>query len=125
MLYFMIFIGAGLGGLLRVLVSDGIKTLLHTTFPYATLLVNISGCFLMGLLVATLLERPFSSTYYFREILAIGFLGGYTTFSTFSIEALELIMKQQWYSMAVYLSGHYILTLGCCALGYCLGKQFT
>lgn len=122
MLYLMIFIGAGFGGLTRVLVSDAMKTMLHSNFPYATLLVNLSGCFLMGFLVSFLLERPFSSSYYFREVLAVGFLGGYTTFSTFSIEALELIMKQQWFLMAGYLSGHYILTLACCALGYGMGK---
>lgn len=123
MLYFMVFLGAGLGGLTRVMVSDWIKALLNTHFPYATLFVNLSGCFLMGFLVSFLLERHGSTPpYYFREVLAIGFLGGYTTFSTFSIEALELIMKHQWSSMAVYLFGHCFLTLACCALGYWLGK---
>lgn len=123
MIYFLIFMGAGLGGLTRVVLSDWFKSLFHSSFPYSTLLVNLSGCFFMGFLVSFLLERPLSSQYHFREILAIGFLGGYTTFSTFSIEAFELMMKHQWFHLSAYLSGHYILTLVCCALGYILGKS--
>lgn len=123
MLYFIVFIGAGLGGLTRVVVSDWIKALMSPNFPYATLFVNLSGCFFMGFLVSFVLDRHGSTApYYFREVLAIGFLGGYTTFSTFSMEALELIMKHQWSAMAAFLLGHYCLTLVASALGYCMGR---
>lgn len=123
MLYFIVFIGAGLGGLTRVVVSDWIKALMTPNFPYATLFVNLSGCFCMGFLVSFVLERHGSTQpYYFQEMLAIGFLGGYTTFSTFSIEALELYIQQQWHIAAGYILGHYFLTIVCTGLGYLLGK---
>jgi CrcB protein len=121
MIYLLIFIGAGLGGLSRFLVSNGVKSLLETTVPYATLVVNLSGCFIMGWIVSYLMIRDFS-TYYLREIFIIGFLGGYTTFSTFSIEALELLMKHEWGNAMTYILGHYILSIVCCGLGFYIGN---
>lgn len=117
----MIFLGAGFGGLSRFLVSSAIKSIWYSEIPYATLIVNLSGCFLIGWIVSYLMVRDFS-TYYLREIFIVGFLGGYTTFSTFSIEALELLMKYQWGNAIAYILGHYILSIGACAIGFYLGQ---
>jgi CrcB protein len=119
----MIFLGAGLGGLTRFCVSDFMTSLWGSELPFATLIVNVSGCFLMGFLVSALIQRNMHSTFFGGEFLFIGFLGGYTTFSTFSIEALELLYKQLWWYATAYIGGHFIFTLLGCALGYGLGLK--
>jgi len=86
----LIFIGAGLGGVFRYLVSNTIHSFLSRDFPYGTLIVNVTGCFLMGILFTVILERFNGIAIPLRSFLLIGFLGGYTTFSSFSIETLNL-----------------------------------
>ncbi len=87
---FLIFAGAGLGGVLRFWISSISYWMLGRQFPYGTLIVNVSGCFLMGLVFVILQERLDGLGPQLRSLLLIGFLGGYTTFSSFSIETLNL-----------------------------------
>lgn len=87
---FLIFIGAGLGGVFRFWISTFTYGLLGRQFPYGTLVVNVTGCFLMGFLFVVLLERFNGIGPSLRSLLLIGLLGGYTTFSSFSIETLNL-----------------------------------
>ncbi len=86
----LIFIGAGLGGVLRFWISTFSYGLFGRQFPYGTLIVNVTGCFFMGLLFVMLLERFDGIGPALRSLLLIGLLGGYTTFSSFSIETLNL-----------------------------------
>jgi fluoride exporter len=86
----LIFIGAGIGGLLRYWISNSIHFFWGRQFPYGTLVVNVSGCFLMGLLYILILERFDYLGSQLRALLLIGLLGGYTTFSSFSIETINL-----------------------------------
>lgn len=86
----LIFIGAGLGGVLRFLISNLTYSAFGRIFPYGTLLVNVTGCLLMGLLFVLLIERIDGVGSEWRSFLLIGFLGGYTTFSSFSIETITL-----------------------------------
>lgn len=86
----LIFIGAGIGGVFRYWVSNFTYLIFGRHFPYGTLIVNVTGCFLMGLLFTLLLERFDGAASQFRSLLLIGLLGGYTTFSSFSIETLNL-----------------------------------
>lgn len=88
---FLIFIGAGIGGVFRYWISNGTYSLLGRAFPYGTLFVNISGCFLMGFLFTLVIERWSELEAPLRAFLLIGLLGGYTTFSSFSIETINLI----------------------------------
>lgn len=87
---FLIFVGAGLGGVIRFWVSSISYWMLGRQFPYGTLIVNISGCFLMGLVFVILQQRLDGIGPQLRSLLLIGFLGGYTTFSSFSLETLNL-----------------------------------
>lgn len=97
----LIFVGAGMGGILRYWVSNGIHFLLGRTFPYGTLAVNVSGCFLMGLLFIFLFERIDGIAPQLRSFLLIGLLGGYTTFSSFSVETLNLFENGAWLTAAL------------------------
>jgi CrcB protein len=96
-----IFIGAGIGGVLRYWVSNGAYYLLGRQFPYGTFVVNVSGCFLMGLLYILTLERFGISGSSLRALVLIGLLGGYTTFSTFSIETINLFENGNWLSASL------------------------
>ncbi len=87
----LIFIGAGLGGVLRYWISNSVYFVFGKQFPVGTLIVNVSGCFLMGLLFVLTLERFDSHGSQLRALLLIGLLGGYTTFSSFAIETINLV----------------------------------
>ena len=97
----LIFFGAGLGGLTRYGVANGIYSLVGRQFPYGTLFVNASGSFLMGLLFTVILDRFDGLGPQLRALLLIGFLGGYTTFSSFSLETLNLIESGAWFGALI------------------------
>ncbi|MFO7924602.1 MAG: fluoride efflux transporter CrcB [Bacteroidales bacterium] len=87
--------GSFIGGVLRYLLSQLVQTKFLSTFPFGTLTVNIIGCFLIGL-VFGLTDRG-NLTQEWRLFLATGVLGGFTTFSAFSIESLSLFRDGQFF----------------------------
>src|SRR5690606_23546957 len=87
-------IGVGIGSMLRFLVSVVASRFVHGTFPLPTLVVNLSGCFLIGILAGIFAQPPYADNH-MRFLLITGFCGGYTTFSTFAHENLLLIESQQ------------------------------
>lgn len=82
--------GGAVGAVARFLVSTGVYRLLGRDFPWGTLAVNAIGSFVMGLLFVLLLERSLMAPEY-RAAILVGFLGSFTTFSTFSLETLTLV----------------------------------
>jgi len=88
--YLAISIGAVLGANARYLVGGWVVDRLGASFPYGTLLINVTGSFLIGLVLTVVTERTLAPAWV-RPTIAIGFLGSYTTFSTFSYETLALI----------------------------------
>jgi fluoride exporter len=99
----IIAIGAGsfLGGVLRYLISEAMHARFSSSFPYGTLTVNIIGCLLIGVALG-LMERGNISGEW-KMFLAVGLLGGFTTFSTFSLETLNLLRDGQVYPALTYV----------------------
>lgn len=101
----LLIIGAGgfLGSVARYLVQQGVSKILPVIFPYGTLAVNLSGCFLIGILYA-LADRGSLLSPEWRFFLATGLCGGFTTFSTFSYEAYTLLREEQYLFLSLYVS---------------------
>ena len=120
----IIYIAAGgaTGAVLRYWASTGIHTLLGRGFPYGTLAVNVTGSFIMGLAFVFLIER-LSAGMEWRAGLMIGLLGAFTTFSTFSIETLNLVEAGEPLKAGVNI----LLSISLCLLfawvGMILGRQ--
>lgn len=119
----LIFLGAGFGGVFRYWISNGIYWLVGRQFPYGTLVVNVSGCFLMGVLFVLILERFDGVGSQLRSLLLIGLLGGYTTFSSFSIETLNLFENGAWMSAFLNIFLSVILCIAAAWLGLIGGRQ--
>ena len=104
MLYLIVFLGAGVGGALRHGVNVGAARLLGYGFPFGTLIVNVAGSFLMGLLAGYFAFRP-GIGQHMRLFLTTGLLGGFTTFSAFSLDAALLVERHQYGIAAGYMVG--------------------
>ncbi len=115
----MVYVLAALGGALGALARWGVSTALPSAgdaWPWATLLVNLTGCLLIGVLLAVLLSR-FPSSTWVRPFLAVGVLGGYTTFSTFAVDLLRLGEAGAWLPAAGYLVASVVGGVACVVLG--------
>lgn len=110
MAYLIVFIGAGIGGAMRYGVNQLAAHLLGLAFPYGTLIINVAGSVAMGILAGYLALRV-ELPQEIRLFLATGILGGFTTFSTFSLDAVSLWERGQWGAGAVYVSSSLVLSL--------------
>jgi CrcB protein len=104
MLYLIVFVGAGIGGALRHGVNVGAARLWGFGFPFGTLTVNVLGSFVMGLLAGYFALRP-GVPQHVRLFLATGVLGGFTTFSAFSLDSALLIERHAYGTAAAYMAG--------------------
>lgn len=98
----LVFLGGGLGSLLRYLIVLLIKPY-NPDFPLGTLAVNLAGCLLIGLLAGILHASPLGRSSNTWLLLAVGLLGGFTTFSSFAIETADLIREQRWGTAIAYV----------------------
>jgi len=114
-------LGGGLGSIARYLVSVLTLRYNYDLFPVATFIVNVTGSFLIGVLVG-FLSQTISLHQDVRLLLVTGFCGGYTTFSTFSSESLGLLQSQHYFTAALYIAGSVLLGLAAVWLGFSLTK---
>ena len=118
----LVAIGGGLGSVLRYLTSLGIaKCFPVIIFPLGTFVVNVIGCFIMGLLVG-LSTRFAILDNELRFLLIVGFCGGYTTFSAFSLENLKLFEAGNYWALAFYIAASIVLGFIALWSGYLLSK---
>lgn len=106
----LVFLGAGTGGLLRYWLGAFVQNWWGPEFPMGTLVVNVSGCLVMGFLAAAW-SGPVLMREEYRVAVLVGVLGGYTTFSSFGRETLTLATEGQWIRAGVYVLGSVALSL--------------
>ena len=104
MLYLIVFLGAGIGGALRHGVNVAAVRLFGYGFPFGTLIVNVVGSFVMGLLAGYFAFRP-GIPQHMRLFLTTGILGGFTTFSAFSLDTALLVERHSYGIAAGYAVG--------------------
>ena len=111
--FLFVFLGSGIGGVCRLALSGW----LNGQYPYGTLLCNILGCFVLGLLTKLLPGEA-----QIKLLLTTGFCGGFTTFSTFMNESLFMLRGGQLISALAYIALSLVLGLACAWLGYNIVK---
>jgi CrcB protein len=115
-------VGSAMGGVSRYLIGGLSQRLIAGTSPLGTLLINITGSFLLGLILRYGVETP-TLTPEVRALLTIGFCGGYTTFSTFSYETVALAEDGQWARAALYIGLSVGLSLIATFLGFAAARE--
>ena len=119
--YVIIGVGGFLGANARYLVASWAAQRFGTTFPYGTFIINVTGSFFLGLFLALLQDRVAIHPHY-RLFFAVGFLGAYTTFSTFSYESLRLLQEGNILLALINLFGSLAVGLLGVVLGFVLGR---
>jgi len=123
-IYAFVALGGAGGASLRFYISQLVLNWLGKGFPFATLMVNISGSFIMGLLYQ-LIEHEIIDIHVHRTLIGIGFLGAFTTFSTFSLQTLSLIETGRLAAAAVYVIASVTLCLFAVTIGIYITRELT
>jgi CrcB protein len=126
--YLWVAIGGALGSVSRYWLSGFVAARFGETFPWGTLVINVTGSFVIGIFAALAIPEgrmDSQSRLFATQFLMIGVCGGYTTFSSFSLQTLNLLREREW----LYAGGNVILSVILCMiavwLGYLLGSTFT
>lgn len=114
-------LGGAVGAIARHLLSARIMNMLGSTFPYGTLVVNVLGSFIMGFLIIILATR-LNISQEMRAFIVVGVLGGFTTFSTFSLETALLIERGNILEAAIYIGSSVVVSIGALFIGLWLGR---
>jgi len=108
---FFVAVGGAIGAVGRHLVASQVMRLTAGGFPFGTMTVNILGSFILGLLAGAMALK-WSVSAETRAFLVVGMLGGFTTFSAFSLDAILLYERGEWLHAAAYIVGTVILSVG-------------
>jgi CrcB protein len=114
-------IGAVLGACARYLLSNYVAKHAYSAFPYGTLLINVTGSLLLGFFLIVATERLFIGERW-RLLVAVGFCGSYTTFSSYAFESFAMMEQGQWSQLALNVVGSNILCIGAVVLGAALAR---
>jgi CrcB protein len=116
---FLVAAGGALGSLLRYFVGQWSLRLWGPNFPWGTLIVNVAGCFVIGVF-AEMIARRFNASVELRLLLVTGFLGGFTTFSAFSLDAISLFERGEAMLGGVYIAASVGLSMAAVVAGLAL-----
>ncbi|WP_392566890.1 fluoride efflux transporter CrcB [Utexia brackfieldae] len=122
MILIMVALGGAVGSILRYLTSVWAVQYLGSAFPYGTLIVNVIGSFFIGLVLA-MLETNILVSPHWRPLIMVGILGGFTTFSSFSLDTLNLLIQAQYLKAGLYLLLNVVLGLIAVSIGYFMLKH--
>jgi len=122
--FLIVFLGGGIGAALRHGVNLLMAQLVGTSFPFATMIENISGSLIMGMLIAYFAFVA-NAPQHMVLFLTTGILGGYTTFSAFSLDAARLYESGQLGLAVLYVLASVVLSIGGLFAGLALVRQFT
>ncbi len=122
--YILVFLGGGLGSTLRHAMNVLCARLFGTNFPFGTFLINISGSLVMGLIAGYLAFRG-DAAQPWRLFLMTGVLGGYTTFSAYSLDSMTLYQRGEIALAAFYIVGSVVLSLAGVAAGLAIMRNAT
>ena len=125
--YLLVALGGALGSVARFWINGLVLEKTSATFPWGTLVINVTGSFVIGIIGALALPEgrmDSTSRQFATQFLMIGICGGYTTFSSFSLQTLNLLREREW----LYAGGNVILSVVLCMisvwLGWLLGAMF-
>ena len=121
MTYVWVAVGGAAGAAARYGIAQWAGGRWGWSFPWGTFAVNISGSLAIGLLMALFIGRGADPAY--RLLLVTGFLGGYTTFSSFSLETLSLVETRRFGEAALYVVGSLLLAIVACFAGLAVGRM--
>jgi CrcB protein len=121
--YLIVFLGGGIGAAMRHGINIAVARALGTGFPYGTLLINITGSFIMGLVAAYFAFKGDASQHW-RLFLTTGILGGYTTFSAFSLDAALLYERGEVGLAALYVIASVAVSIAGLFAGLALVRNF-
>lgn len=116
--YFWVALGSAVGGMGRYAVSGLGVRFVSETFPWGTLAVNVLGSLIIGALAVILPVDTRLLTEAERELLMVGLCGGFTTFSSFSLEVMNLARNGDWTAASAYAVGSVVVCLAAVAIGY-------
>lgn len=118
----LVAVGGAAGSVARYLTGIAMTRLLGPGFPWGTITVNIIGSFVIGLLTE-MMARKFSAPLELRLLLVVGFLGGFTTFSSFSLDTMALFERGEGLTAFVYVAASVLLSLAAAFGGLALGRS--
>lgn len=121
--YVWVGMGGFAGATARYAVTNMFERHYGHAFPYGTFAINVTGAFLIGVILTLLTEHLLAGSHW-RLLIVVGFLGGYTTFSSFAFEAYALADRGHWLRAATYVIGSNGLGLAACLAGILLARRF-
>ena len=124
----MVWLAIAVGGALGSVARHGVNVLIHDRwpllrFPLATLVVNVAGCLIIGVLAGLVMAERIELRFYWREFLLVGVLGGFTTFSTFGLDTITLARAHSINAALLNVAGQVVLGLLAVKLGMVLGGR--
>lgn len=119
--YFAVMAGGTIGVIARMWITDSFNARYGDHFPMGTVVVNVLGCFIIGIFTSLVgSQGPWTIPLWVRQAVVIGILGGFTTFSSFSLQTIQLLQQERW----LYAGLNILISVFACLLATWMGMSF-